>query len=197
MEANKYHKILNRLKSFDYLGEKQLEDGTLLIAKALHIAPMAWLHRIYPPLTNEQIKMLEGQLKLEIPNSYKAFLRVTNGLSVFNCFSLYGLRKNYSRTIDDVWQPFDIITPNTVERPKNAKRSIFYIGGYSSEDGAWLYLNSEDDSVHLCERWKTKSLYKWESVDEMLESEISRLIALFNKNGEPLYPDKDILPISN
>lgn len=195
METDKYCKALNRLKSFDHLGEERLEDGTLLVGRAPHIAPMAWLHRIYSPLTNEQIKILEEQLNLEIPVSYKLFLRVTNGLDVFNCFSLDGMRKSYSRNINDVWQPFDIITPNTIERPKKAKRNIFYIGGYSSEDGARLYLNSDDNSVHLCERWKTKSLYKWNSFDEMLLSEISRLTALFDERGKIINPAEDILPI--
>src|ERR1700744_5011257 len=110
--------ILEILKGYSKLGEKLLENGTLLIGRAPHIAPQAWLHRIYSPLLEDDIVTLEKSLKIDIPISYKKFLSISNGLGVFNTtIAFYGLRNNYRRNVIDVWQPFDILTPNILERP--------------------------------------------------------------------------------
>lgn len=182
------------LKEFNYLGEKILEDGTLLIAKAPHIAPLAWLHCVYAPLTESQISEIEQRIG-EMPKVYKEFLKTSNGLGVFNTtLSLYGLRGNYRRQIQDVWQPFDIIIPNTLEKPANAKESVFIIGGYDW-DGSYLYIDKRSGKVHLCDRDDAKSLYEWDDFEEMLSSEVRRLVTLFDKEGKELDSDRSTLPI--
>lgn len=191
---NNYYEILGLLKKFDYLGEKTLGDGTHLIGKAPHIAPLAWLHTIYPPLSEEEISILEGQINNKIPKSYKDFLLLTNGLNVFNTtFSLYGLRKNYNRTTEDIWQPFDIILPNTIEKPDHATHNTFIIGSYDW-DGSYLYMNTESERVFMCDREDITPLYEWESFREMLEKEVKRLVGLFDKQGRELLPDHSTLP---
>jgi len=189
------YKPLEYLKQFEYLGKRLLDNGTLLIGKAPHIAPQAWLHSIHSPLTNLQIKELEEKMQTAIPDDYKDFLKITNGLKVFNTtFTLDGLRKNFKRGIGDVWQPFNIITPNTLERPKNAGKKFFFIGGYDW-DGSLLYIDSATNHVHLCEREDATSLYDWKNFEQMLESEINRLVKLFDKEGKELNPDESTLPV--
>ncbi len=188
-------RILDIVKQYRYLGERQLEDGTLLIGRAPHIAPHAWLHSIYPPLKKLEIEELESKMSSIIPNDYKEFLEVSNGLKVFNTtFSLDGLRKNFKRGIDDVWQPFSIITPNTLERPENSRKSFFFIGGYDW-DGYLLYIDSDTNKVHLCNGENATSLFHWKNFEAMLESEINRLIKLFDKEGRELNPEASTLPI--
>ena len=189
------YKVFELLRKYKYLGERILEDGTLLIGKAPHIAPLAWLHSIYPALKSNEIEFLETKLGTSISLDYKRFLTSSNGLGVFNTtFSLYGLRRNYNRTIDDVWQPFNIITPNTLEKPDNAKRTDFIIGGYDW-DGSRLYIDTETNVVHLCDREDITTLYRWESFDKMLESEIHRLVKLFDSEGKEIDETKSTLPI--
>jgi len=189
------YKILNILKEYKYLGEKQLVDNTRLIGKALHIAPEAWLHCIFHPLTETDIKTLEKDLGTVIPSDYKDFLATSNGLRVFNTtFTLDGLRKNYSRNSRDNFQPFDITTPNKLEKPKNAGDNVFIIGGYDW-DGSYLFIDTETNKVHLCQNEDSTSLYEWKNFNKMLESEITRLIKLFDKNGKELNPDESTLPI--
>ena len=189
-----YSEILLRLKEYKYLGEKHLADGTHLIGKAPHIAPLAWLHSIYPGLTEQNILELEKQLKHPIPDDYKSFLRISNGLSVFNTtLSLFGLRRNYDRSVDQVWQPFDILTSNIRERPENAKSNVFIIGSYDW-DGSLLFIDSKTNKVNLCDRDDVTSLYEWPDFETMLRSEISRLITLFDKNGKELDADSSTLP---
>jgi hypothetical protein len=194
---NNFDQILKLLKNYDYLGVKKTQNGTLLIGKAPHIAPMASLHSIYPPLTDEEIKNLELSIGLDIPPDYKSFLKITNGLGIFNnTMSLFGLRNNYKRTPEDAQQqPFHIKHPNTLERPENAGKNIFCIGGYSSGDGAWLYLNADTNAVHLSERWKVKSLFEWRTLEVMLISEVNRLVPLFDKEGKKIDRNKSTLPI--
>jgi hypothetical protein len=187
------YKILNQLKQFEYLGKNILDNGTLLIAKAPHIAPYSWLHCIYSPLSSQDINLIENKIG-EIPNEYKNFLLVSNGLGVFNTtLSLYGLRRNYKRTIDDVWQPFNIITPNTLEKPSDSNDDIFIIGSYDW-DGSYIYVDKKSNKTHLCNRYSVTSLFEWRSFNDMLEKEIMRLITLFDKNGKEIDENKSTLP---
>jgi hypothetical protein len=191
---NKINQALEILKSYKHLGEKLLENGTLLIGKAPHIAPEAYLHSIFKPLTAREIIETEQILKQTIPDDYKEFLCVSNGLHIFNTtLSLYGRRTNYSRSIENR-QPFDLDIPNIYERPQNADKSIFIIGFYDW-DGSYLYVDKNDNSVHLCQRENAISLYKWNNFAEMLLSETNRLIKLFNKNGEEIDSSTSTLPM--
>jgi len=190
-----YIRILDFLKKNGHLGEKKLDAGTILIGEAPHIGPMAWLHSIHPPLTNIQIAELEEKFKIKIPNEYSDFLKTTNGLKIFGTtFCLDGLRNNYRRTVNDVWQPFDIIAANTLERPKNAEKNFLFIGGYDW-DGSRLYINTADNKVHLCQKEDATSLYEWVNFLHMLESEIGRLIGLFDDQGRQINEHESTLPI--
>jgi hypothetical protein len=195
MNNNKINLVCNVLESYNYLGKEQLKDGTLLIGKAPHIAPLAWLHCIYSPLKNTDISDLEMELNQEIPNIYKEFLLISNGLSVFNTtLSLFGKRGNYKRSVDNVWQPFDIILPNTIEKPRNANNDIFIIGCYDW-DGSYLYIDKKDSSIHLCEVDNVRSLFEWGNFEDMLYSEINRLTKLFDNNGKEIDEEKITLPL--
>ncbi len=192
---NNIDNILDHIKGYRNLGERKLENGTLLIGKAPHIAPQAWLHSIYPSLAEEQIKELENRMQVEIPIDYKIFLKMCNGLNVFNTtFNLYGYRGSHSRNIEDAWQPFDLIKPNTIERPADASKNVFIIGGYDW-DGSRLYIDKNTNRTHFCKRDKAVSLYEWNSFEDMLESEIKRLIKLFDQNGKQLNEEESTLPV--
>ncbi|MGZ3759793.1 MAG: SMI1/KNR4 family protein [Mucilaginibacter sp.] len=187
--------ILNFLNSYRLLGEKRLENGTYLIGKAPHIAPNAWLHSIYSGLNLNEIKELEKVLDKPIPDCYRSFLEKSNGLKIFNTtFCLDGLRRSFSRGFEDVWQPFDIRTPNMSERPKNAIDCFFFIGGYDW-DGSLLYIDIQTQKVHLCHRDNAASLYEWNDFEAMLESEILRIINLFDSQGKEIDSRISTLPI--
>jgi hypothetical protein len=186
--------ILKFLDSYRLFGEKRLENGTYLIGKAPHIAPNAWLHSIYSGLNLNEIKELENILGKLIPEGYRSFLEKSNGLKIFNTtFCLDGLRRSSSRGLDDVWQPFDIRTPNISERPKNALDYFFFIGGYDW-DGSLLYIDTHTEKVHLCNRDNADSLYEWNDFERMLESEILRIINLFDSQGKEIDPRISTLP---
>ncbi|HWB93839.1 MAG TPA: SMI1/KNR4 family protein [Puia sp.] len=176
--------VFRILKSYSYLGEMKADNGTLLIGKAPHIAPLAWLHRIFAPLTNAQIDGLGIKLGMNIPSSYRNFLKHSNGLGVFNTnLCLYGLRTINNRTIEASYQPFDILDVNVLERPMNSKNSFLYIGSYSW-DLSRLYIDADTNKVYLSSsRDNATPKYEWINFDTMLETEIKRIITLFDDKG--------------
>ncbi|TCN59861.1 SMI1/KNR4 family protein [Flavobacterium circumlabens] len=192
-----YLEVLKKdLYKFEDLGVQKSENGAILIGKAPHIAQLAWLNKIYPILSDKDIVLLGKELKREIPKDYKLFLtNFSNGLNIFvSTFSLYGLRKELGRSIEASRQPFSIFTPNLKEKPKNAKENYFFIGGYNW-DGSKLYIDSVTNKVHYCAEWDATSLYKWNSFEEMIVSEVKRITSLFNEKGVVLNINKHTTPI--
>ena len=192
---NDYQKIKNLLYKFSNLGlEKSKETGAIKIGRAPHIAPLAVLNCIYPTIDDEQVKYIESEIGIPVPEPLKLFFTLfSNGLGVLcNTLSLYGLRFNYIRTIEMVWQPFDIVGYNKFERPTNATSNMFFIGGYNW-DGSHLYM-TPDEKVHYCARWDATSLKTWDSLTGMLIEEIERLYTLFDDHGVELDPDRPTTP---
>ncbi|QBN19682.1 SMI1/KNR4 family protein [Flavobacterium nackdongense] len=193
---NSFEEVKKELYKYENLGIEKFENGTILIGKALHIAPLAWLNKIYPVLNEDDILLIENELKTEVPLDYKNFLiNFSNGLNIFVAtFSLYGLRKVLGRSVEASRQPFSIFTPNSFERPENSKDHYFFIGGYNW-DGSNLYIDKQTNKVHYCDRWDATSLFEWNSFDEMIVSEVKRITNLFDEKGVVLDENKYTTPI--
>lgn len=187
-------RVIQLIKPFASLGERVLNNGTQLIGSATHIAPEAWLHIVYPPLTLSDVLHLESTVGKTIPPVFCNFLQNCNGLYLFSGrLSIDGLRKSFSRSGDDAWQPFSIFTPNIEERPKHSKPSFFFIGGYGS-DGSLLYIDDSDLRVYRCTSKSAKPLSSWPSFEVMLESEALRLRELFDTHGRQIDPNLPTIP---
>jgi hypothetical protein len=193
---NYCEELKNELFKFRNLGEEVAQNGTLLIGRAPHVAPQAWLHSIYPVLNEQDIRDLEDEVKADIPLSYKEFLmNCSNGLGLFvGKFSLYGLRKQLGRSIEASRQPFSPVIANVDERPTNAKESYFIIGGYKW-DGSKLYIDKDTNQVHFCDRRDTTSLYSWDSFETMVVSEVRRICTLFDEKGVVIDAKRYTTPI--
>ena len=115
--------IRNRLSNYEKLGVEKQSNGTELIGKAPHIAPLAYLHSIYKGLNKEEIDRLERELETEIPTDYKKFLQFSNGLHIFNTtFCLDGLRTSYNRIKEienGISDPDDNVLKNAPHIAKN------------------------------------------------------------------------------
>lgn len=191
-----YKAIENLLYKFSNLGlEKSKETGAIKIGRAPHIAPLAVLNCIYPTINNDQVNYIETEIGRPLPESLKSFMtHFSNGLGVLcDALYLYGLRHNYVRSIEMVWQPFDIIGPNKFERPDNATPEMLIIGGYSW-DGSKIYM-TPDGRVHYCARWDATSLKSWDSLTLMLIEEIERLYTLFDANGVQINEEQPTTPL--
>ncbi len=173
------------------LGYRTLPDGTQLFGRVPHVAPQAWLHALFPPISDREIDQIEGEMGAYVPDVFRDFLNLANGFRIFSgSLSIYGQRSNYERTIDSVWQPFCIVTPNTIERLPDAADWHFFIGGYSCDNGYHLYMDRRDGKVYLCSRKSVKPLHRWNSFPELVVEESSRLARLFDESGREIDPNQ-------
>lgn len=190
-----FHQVLDIVWRARSMGERTLQNGTQLVGHVPHIAPDAWLHLIFAGLDKAGIDQVEHQLGIQLPADFDWFLRRANGISLFSgSLSVYGLRESYARSGDAVWQPFAIDVPNTLERPRDAKDSALFVGGYRS-DGSRVYIDTDSSRVYRCSRDTVKPLNEWPSFLEMLASEAKRLSQLFDDNGRKLDPRASTAPI--
>ncbi|MBE0543131.1 MAG: SMI1/KNR4 family protein [Verrucomicrobia bacterium] len=184
---------MSTLEAASKLGVRQLENGTKLIGRTPHVAPEAWLHAVFAPISHHDVLQLEKSLGRKIPEPYRHFLTsFANGLSIYSeCLSLDGLRTSYARRGDEVWQPFAIDTPNVYERPRDADPRHFFIGGYG-QDGSLLYIDGV--KVYRCSRESVEPLHEWNGFETMLIGEVERLVALFDENGRKKNPKAPTTP---
>jgi hypothetical protein len=189
--------IISELEPYKKYGETIQENGTKLIGKAPHIAPLAWLHSIYKGLENNEIKEIESKLNTELPKDYSDFLRLFNGLKLFvTILSLNGRRISYDRKAEiDARQPFDLSTKNIHERPKNSKPEHFFFGDYF-DDGSLVLIDKLTNKVHRTDRNKFKVLNSWTDFNEFITQEIIRLKNLHNEDGTLKHGIKDTTPES-
>ena len=187
----KLDNIRELITKFSYLGTKETANKkALLIGHVPQIAPDAWLNCLYKPVSLKEIQLIEMSIGVSVPDSYKSFLlSFSNGLNILgDTLSLFGYRSNYSRTNEDVWQPYDIISFNLYEKPQNATQKEFIIGCYEL-DSSLLYISKEDE-ICYCKSEDILPLKKWNSLSDMLYEELTRLYELVNEKG--LFIDTDL-----
>ena len=189
------HHIQALIKEQKALGAVEEERGSRY-GHIPQIAPEAYNIYTFPPLTDEQLALLERVLNREVPKQYKIFLTLfSNGTHIFSrCLNLYGLQGVLDRR-GDFQGPFDLSIPNVYERPSNADASCFFIGGYSY-DGSKLYMRSGSQKVFYCPRWDITPLKEWNSFSEMLIEEIQRLKSLHGADGMLKSTRRSTLPIA-
>lgn len=185
-------KLYDKIKSFKNLGTDEAKYA-FLIGRAPHIAKFAYLHAIYKQIENREILVIEREVG-PIPKEYVNFLKVCNGLSIFNnSLALYGYRFNYLRDLQNIWQPFDLIELNKNERPYDSNKNFFFIGSYRA-DGSLVYINCINHKVIRCSHDSSEPLNVWTDLEEMVLEEIDRIKLLFNSKGIKLDENKSTAP---
>ncbi len=189
-----FDRVVKLVNSYEHLGKRSLPNGTRLIGHVPHVAPQAWLHVLFPPLTGDQLSQVEREIDRQLPRAYADFLAKSNGLWLFSgALTLDGLRWSYVRSGDAVWQPFSIATPNVNERPRGAKGSAVFVGGYQF-DGSLLYIDADALRTYRCARTSANPLNEWPSFEAMLEAEATRLATLFDQSGRRIGPNVPTTP---
>jgi hypothetical protein len=184
--------IIEKAKSF---GFRQLANGARLYGHVPHVAPEAWLHQVYAPLSEQDVISVEEKIGQTIPNDLRQFFHLANGVGLFSVsLSIYGKKTSYVRTGDDAWQPFCIVSANTLERPRHAKPSQIVVGGYK-DDGSLLFLDLEDGSVFRTKSRSKKVLNQWTDFWKMLTNESHRLSGLFDAEGHKLSEGPTTPPV--
>lgn len=181
-----FESVLHTLEQAKAFGFRQLTNGTMLYGHVPHIAPEAWLHQLFSPVSDHDIFMIEEKIGLPVPSQFRDFLKFTNGVNLFSgSLSIYGKRTSYARSGDDAWQPFCVVTANTLDRPMQAKPWQFIVGSYRS-DGSLVSIESRDGTAFRTKGRSAKILNRWRDFWTMLMEETSRLAGLFDETGHKL-----------
>ncbi len=171
------------------------QEGGFFIGKAPHRGIRAWQNRIYPKISMTEIEIMENEMHRQIAPSYIRFLTsFSNGLDIFNgTLALYGYRYSFRRDETHDQQPFNLVWINKREKPWNSTDDMFFIGTYNW-DYSFLYV-TPDQKVHICHREDATSLFTWDSIEDMLLSEIKRIYTLFDDRGVAIDPKHPTTPI--
>ena len=191
-----YLSFLNQnLKPFSEFEESILENGARLICRMPHKSHLSWCHQIFSPLDEFQILEMENTMKVIIPKEYKEFLMQMNGVKLFgHHFSLYGKRFNYNRTNTvDLYQTYDIVTPNYEERPINFPNDILIIRSYTF-DGSKVGIVGRNHKVIRFNLDTFEVYNEWENFETYFTSEIERYCLLFYPNGDEIDQNFQQIP---
>jgi SMI1 / KNR4 family (SUKH-1) len=188
-----FQEVFNILKKASIFGNQKVSGGAILFGRVAHIGPEAWLHTVYSPLDSLDIDLLEKEIGLEVPESFREFLELSNGINVFSdSLSIDGWRPSFNRSSDER-QPYSIVTPNLYERPPGLQKEMLLVGGYSYGNGYCLYIDPRSEFVFQCSRSDARPLKRWESFGEMLVSEVRRLDELFDGRGRLRDPNAELV----
>jgi len=189
----KFKLTLKLLYRWEMQGLKKLSNGTIQICNIPSIAPEAWLHDIYAPLNDEQIKELQKKVELQLPNDYIEFLKYCNGINLFfDSLRVRGLRTkmNY-RSGELAVQPYALEQNQLYLTTRNT--SFLCVGSYDY-DGSNIAFNLDEgtnnNKIYRCERWKPIILNEWPDLWTWLYEEVQRLSNHFDDKGIRL--DKSI-----
>src|SRR5689334_23252426 len=110
------------------LGHERSANGAEMIGRAPHVAPLAWLHYVYAPLSPVDLASLEQALGRELPAPLRGLYSICNGLNLFSgSINVMGLQPPMTRD-PAIQLPFSIVTPNRLERPRAAPPEAVFFG---------------------------------------------------------------------
>lgn len=171
--------VTDRAKAF---GHRVLSNGTELVGHLPHVAPEAWLHQLFAPLTATELAVWEQALGGALPPALRTFYRHHNGLNLFSrALALHGRRRSYERSGDAAWQPFDVDDQNRYRRGGPVRGRLYLAG---NADTLWLSL---DLHTHAVQRTRADGaqVQQWPSFEDMLVAEAHRLAEGFDETGRP------------
>ncbi len=146
-----------------------------------------------PAATEKQISKIEQAINMTLHQSFRSLLSEHNGIDLFSgTLSIFGF-KDWDKSADS--QPFDIITPNTYERPAWLKSGSLEFAFYNFDGSKAVLSPAGQVTVHDAE--KGKILNKWSSLDHFLASEAARLPSFFDDSGKLVDEDVCTVPIKD
>lgn len=198
MIMNKFEEFINKLKIdySKYQSRSAEQTGALLIGQTPHKGRDTWHHELFSPLTKNQINSLETQCKTTFHGDLRNFFSTTNGIRLFSDeIAIYGLRGNFKRKGDAIWQPYSIVEPNSIERPAGMPKEDTIIGSYSY-DGSLLWMGAKLGNISLRSRENSKALIaEWKDLSTFLVAEYKRLKKYFGDSLELIDEDISTLPV--
>ena len=174
--------ILDALSRWSHLGVQDQSNGTRLIGRVPHVAPMAWFHELYRGLDFSELESLEKRLDAPLPDEFREFLTFSNGLNAFSdTLKIFGMRRTRTRSATAAQEPYDLLLETVHTRPLPG---LICFGGIGDESLYCRWESGRQVAVFSCPRSKVEHPTRtWPGFWTMLSSEVSRLTAQFDGQG--------------
>ena len=174
------HHVIRKYSMFGY---QQVRDGTERVSHLKWLGDLAWAFKIYSPIKDFELNELISELS--IPDEYRSFLSMNNGLELFySCISLAGYQKLGSpfREMND--QPVDLRLYNISQRSPLLSEGYFCIGVYRF-DVSEIYICLNTGEIVVANRRKAPMhiLSRWTNFRFFLITEFYRLQKLADERG--------------
>lgn len=172
------------LMRWSNLGVEKQRNGTCLIARVPDVAPLAWLHEMYSPLSPDEINALELRLGRRLPDEYRRFLEFSNGLNAFSDrLKIFGMPRSRNRFSPSAREPYDLPL-ETLHTRALPSMNLLCFGGVRDE---FLYCDWKSDKSRGVFASRKSAISKptrsWPGFWEMLRDEVATFSASFDEWG--------------
>ncbi|GAA0869464.1 hypothetical protein GCM10009116_13000 [Brevundimonas basaltis] len=194
--------LLARLERWRPGGWVEHAGGGLQVCHTPKEGSHAYLHWLYPGLSEERLAQTEAVYDRPLPAEYRRYLGWSNG----GCFFAGHLGLNGShireaardpldRSGVGIGQPISLDHGNLFGRPAGAPATAWMIGHISGWSGQGSLLLHQSGEVRLCSNTDAGDVAAvWGSFGEMLLAEFDRMGALVGDRGEALVEYVQFLP---
>jgi hypothetical protein len=144
---------------------------------------VAWLrHIVYAPLDDRELGSLERELGRPLPDTLRRFYtECANGVSMLgDDVEIYGFRRG------SLLDPFELDVEGS-RVPTDATASHVFFGSWGDDNNP-LYLDADDDRVHLSGRNSVEPLRTWSGLGEFLVSTLEEHSSCWDENGRRVAP---------
>lgn len=166
-------KVLRLLENSSNAGDSTNEMGTRLIGHVPQIAPKAYMHVVYAPLTEAQLLEFRGRLGRPVPHEYGEFLTHANGLSLFvgemRVLGYVPITRHDSRSVYNY--PSSVMIPNVSARIGGLSHGAVVVGWYKA-DGSYVAIEESGTVIRLESKVRVSGVQTWTSFDSWITSEI-------------------------
>ena len=175
-------------------GIKTLKMQILSLARPNAAIPEAYLHSYFAPIKKRGWE----SYGVILPNQLKKLYKECNGLPIFSCISIYGIRAHYNRDLSSQFQPFDLKMHSHEQKefwhplPDKDGDQRFFFG--SHYDGSGLYLIGDKNEVYSVKRKNNIPYCSWPDLKTFFNEEYDRLDTLHNRDGYLIDKSKPIIP---
>ena len=190
-------RLLDLLPSLGSDSDKET-DFAYFLTHVPWVAPQAHLHIVFKPAPDRVL--MHAAHRLRLPPVFLDFLKMQNGAILFSgALSIYGVRApgdRINRSDPFSRPPIDIEHENSNWPPYDSDR-LLAIGGYGF-DGSSVCINRKSFRMDLFSRGEGSlsdtASFSWNSLDEWIRDENSRLSTLFDSTGLRLVNESETVP---
>jgi hypothetical protein len=178
--------------------EDLVHNGVRFKTNVPWVAPKAYLHILFPPVSPEILRQRTAEL--EIPTELAEFYSQWNGADFFaGTLAIYGLLPDKYVINRGDWRsqiPFDLIAETRRWRAELSKHNLLCFGSYSYDRSPVCVSRDSGVVTAFASDRIERTRATWPSFEEFFSRELERLSAFFDDKGRCDFPPAALLPTS-